>query len=390
MAEEQTTQERTESPTTKRREDARLEGMVAVSREVPAAALLAAFALFFWVLGRFSLERLEVLWKNSLAQMAQVELTPAIVLRVFVQDGMVLLPGIGILFLMIFLVGLGASMGQVGIVLTPLKLHPDRIDPLAGFARIFSRDGLAELLKAVFKMLIIGYVTYLTLQDEWTNLLAIGRLPLPGIVTYTFNLLGTLLVRTALALVILAVADYLYQRWSFEQRLKMTKQEMREELRQTEGDPQLRARIRHVQREMSRARMMQNVPKADVVVTNPTHFAVALMYDREVMHAPRVVAKGADFVAERIKAIALENKITLVENLIVARELYNNVEIGQEIPEQFFRAVAEILAFVYRLKGRTAEGGRTSPGVGIKPPPAGRGGPPAGGQPSGAAPPPQR
>jgi flagellar biosynthetic protein FlhB len=156
------------------------------------------------------------------------------------------------------------------------------------------------------------------------------------------------------------VLDYLYQRWSNEQRLKMTKQEMREELRQTEGDPQLRARIRSLQREMSRARMMQNVPKADVVVTNPTHYAVALMYDREVMHAPRVVAKGADFIAERIKAIAAEHKITMVENVTVARELYNNVDIGQEIPEQFFRAVAEILAFVYRLKGRSADSRRSA------------------------------
>jgi flagellar biosynthetic protein FlhB len=360
MAEEQTSQERTESPTTKRREDARLEGMVAVSKEVPAAALLATFALGFWLLGRFSLERMEVLWKNSLAQIGQVELSSGAVLRIMIQDALVVLPGVGLLFLLIVLVGLGASVGQVGIVLTPLKLHFERLDPLSGFARIFSRDGLAELLKSLFKMLVIGYVTYVTLQEEMTNLLAIGRLPLGALLNYTFGLLGTLLIRAALALVILAVFDYLYQRWSHEQRLKMTKQEMREELRQTEGDPQLRARIRHVQREMSRARMMQNVPKADVVVTNPTHYAVALMYDREVMQAPRVVAKGVDLVAERIKAIARENKVSLVENALVARELYNNVELGQEIPEQFFRAVAEILAFVYRLKGLTAEGRRAS------------------------------
>jgi flagellar biosynthetic protein FlhB len=176
----------------------------------------------------------------------------------------------------------------------------------------------------------------------------------PGILQFNFNLLGTLLVRVTIAMVILAVLDYLYQRWSFEQRIKMTKQEMREELKQTEGDPQLRSRVRQVQREMSRARMMENVPKADVVVTNPTHFAVALMYDREVMGSPRVVAKGADFIAERIKAVARENKVPLVENQTVARELYAQVEIGQEVPEQFFRAVAEILAFVYRLKGKTA------------------------------------
>ena len=358
MAEEQSSQERTESPTTKRREDARQDGMVAMSREVPQAALLGTFALFFWLMGKLSLTQLESLWRNSLQQMTQVELTPAIVFQVFINDGMILLPTLGVLFGMVFLVGLASTVGQVGFVLSPLRFHFDRLDPINGFSRIMSRDGLAELLKATFKMLVIGYVTWLTLDGEMVNLLAISRLPLPSIFTYTFGLLSTLLIRAALALVILAVLDFLYQRWSHEQRLKMTKQEMREELRQTEGDPQLRSRIRALQREMSRARMMQNVPKADVVVTNPTHYAVALQYDREVMHAPRVVAKGADYIAERIKAVAKEHNITMVENVMVARELYNNVEIGQEIPEQFFRAVAEILAFVYRLKGRSVDGGR--------------------------------
>jgi flagellar biosynthesis protein FlhB len=367
MAQDQSSQERTESPTTKRREDARLDGMVAMSREVPQAALLGTFALFFWMMGQFSLGRLEVLWKNSLAQMTQTELTPNIVLSVFLNDSMLMLPAVGVLFALVFAVGLASTMGQVGIVLTPLRFHFERLDPITGFGRILSMDGLAELVKAIFKMVVIGYVTYVTLQDEMANLLAIGRLPLPAIFSYTFGLLSTLLIRAAMALVILAVLDYLYQRWSHEQRLKMTKQEMREELRQTEGDPQLRSRIRTLQREMSRARMMQNVPKADVVVTNPTHYAIALQYDREVMHAPRVIAKGADFIAERIKAIATENKITMVENVTVARELYNNVEIGQEIPEQFFRAVAEILAFVYRLKGRSAESRR--PGAPPPPPP---------------------
>lgn len=362
MAEDQSSQERTETPTTKRREDARLDGMVAMSREVPQAALLGTFALFFWLLGQTSLSQMELLWKNSLQEMARTELTPAIVLRVFFNDAMLLTPTLGVLFLMVFLVGLASTVGQVGFVLTPLKFHFDRLDPINGFSRILSRDGLAELLKACFKMGVLGYVTWVTLESEMSNLLAIGRLPLPAIFNYTFNLLSTILIRAAMALVILAVMDFLYQRWSHEQRLKMTKQEMREELRQTEGDPQLRSRIRSLQREMSRARMMQNVPKADVVVTNPTHYAVALQYDREVMHAPRVVAKGADFIAERIKTIAKEHNITMVENVMVARELYNNVEIGQEIPENFFRAVAEILAFVYRLKGKSADGRRTPQG----------------------------
>jgi len=359
MAEGQSAQERTESPTTKRREDARLEGMVAMSREVPQAALLASFALGFWLMGRFGLERLQVLWQNSLAEATRLELTPSVVLRVFVNDALLLLPPLGLFLMLVFFVGVAATAGQVGLVIGPLRFQFERLDPRAGFSRILSRDGLVELMKALFKLGVIGYVAYLTLRNELANLLAIGRLPLPSLLSYTFTLLSTLLIRVALALVILAVLDYLYQRWSHEQRLKMTKQEMREELRQTEGDPQLRSRIRALQREMSRARMMQSVPKADVVVTNPTHYAVALMYDREVMHAPRVVAKGVDFVAERIKAVAKENNVTLVENAMVARELYTTVDIGQEIPEQFFRAVAEILAFVYRLKGRPAEGRRT-------------------------------
>jgi flagellar biosynthetic protein FlhB len=152
----------------------------------------------------------------------------------------------------------------------------------------------------------------------------------------------------------LALFDFLFQRWQLEQKLKMTRQELKEELKQTEGDPQMRARIRQMQREMSRARMMQNVPKADVIVTNPTHFAVALQYDRETMTAPRMLAKGVDFLAMRIREIGAENGVTMVENPFVARELFYNVDIGQQIPERFFRAVAEILAYVYRLKKRVA------------------------------------
>src|SRR5579863_4766287 len=150
MAQDQSSQERTESPTTKRREDARLDGMVAMSREVPQAALLGTFALFFWMMGKFSLGRLEVLWKNSLAQMTQTELTPNIVLSVFLNDSMLMLPAVGVLFAVVFAVGLASTMGQVGIVLTPLRFHFERLDPISGFGRILSMDGLAELVKAIF------------------------------------------------------------------------------------------------------------------------------------------------------------------------------------------------------------------------------------------------
>jgi flagellar biosynthetic protein FlhB len=354
MAEETGAQERTEAPTTKRREDARREGLVALSREVTAAATLATFALFFMLAGRFSLEHVARMWRSGFEHLIVTDLSAPGVFRIFLAYLLPLAPLLAGLFVVLLAVAVVATVFQVGFAFNPLTFKAERINPLNGIKRILSTNGLVELLKSLFKMGVIGYVTYATLRDEIVNVVAVSQLSVPGIVQFNFSLLGTLLIRVTIAMVILAVLDYLFQRWSFEQRIKMTKQEMREELKQTEGDPQLRARVRQVQREISRARMMQNVPKADVVVTNPTHYAVALIYDREVMSAPRVVAKGADFLAERIKAVAVENQVPLVENQTVARELYTQVEIGQEIPEPFFRAVAEILAFVYRLKGKTA------------------------------------
>lgn len=259
------------------------------------------------------------------------------------------------LFVLIFVIGLFSSVLQVGIQVTGLKFQGSRLNPLSGLKRIFSKNGLAELIKGLFKMGVIGFISYISISSVAGELLALSKVPLEGVFSFNFQLLTTIFGRVTLALVVLAVFDFLFQRWNFEQQLKMTKMEMKEEMKQTEGDPQLRSRVRQVQRDISRARMMQNVPKADVVVTNPTHFAVALEYDREAMFAPKVSAKGADFMAERIKAIARENNVPIMENPVVAREIFHNVDIGQEVPEKFFRAVAEILAFVYRLKGKTAE-----------------------------------
>jgi len=350
---EQGAQEKTEAPTVRRREEGRKEGMVAISREVPSAALLGAFALYFLVLGDTHVQDMQQVWVAMIGAMNGPDLTIGLAWRFFRGTVLLLTPAMLGLFGLAMVVAALASVLQVGFVLNPLKPRPERLDPIRGFQRIFSAQGAAELFKSLFKMTVIGWVTYISYAQEILPLLTLSRLPLRGIFEFNFALLGTLFGRVALALVVLAIFDYLFQRWQLEQRLKMTKQEMKEELRQTEGDPQLRARVRQVQREMSNARMMEKVPKADVVVTNPTHFAVALMYDREVMGAPQVVAKGADYLARRIREVAQENEVPLVENPLVARELYNNVEIGQEIPEEFFRAVAEILAYVYRLQGRT-------------------------------------
>ena len=348
-------QEKTEAPTQKKREDARKEGRVAMSKEISSAMLLGVFLLYIMLAGEPVLREIERMWVVSFQQLSLPDLTVSGVYRIFYTQLWLLSLVIMGLFILVFVIGLLSSVMQVGVHVNPLKFQGSRLNPLSGVKRIFSANGLAELLKGLFKMGVIGYITYITISGVITELMSLSRLPLGGIFKFNFDLLATLFGRVALALVVLAVFDYLFQRWNFEQQIKMTKLELKEEMKQTEGDPQLRSRIRGVQREISRVRMMQNIPKADVVVTNPTHFAVALEYDREVMSAPRVCAKGADFIAERIKAIAAENDIPIVENPVMAREIFNQVDIGQEVPEEFFKAVAEILAYIYRLKGKTAE-----------------------------------
>jgi len=355
MAEDTGGQERTEAPTVKRREDARKEGRVAVSREVSSAALLGLFALFFLVAGDLELQTLMSVWRTVFQDMMHTDLTPESTRSLFLMVTGALAPVMLVLFLLAVLVAVMCTVLQIGPLLTPLKMQAERLNPLNGVKRIFSSQGAAELGKSLFKITVIGMVTYLAYRKEILPILTLSKLPTEGIFLFNFALIGKLFAQVALALVILAIFDYMYQRWHNEQRLKMTKQELKDEMKQTEGDPQLRSRVRQVQREMSRARMMENVPKADVIVTNPTHFAIALQYDREVMDAPRLVAKGADYLAQRIREIAAENNVPIMENPLVAREIYHNVEVGQEIPEQFFRVVAEILAYVYRLRGATGQ-----------------------------------
>ena len=348
-------QERTEAPTQKKREDARKEGQVAISREVASAALLGTFLLYFILIGQSAIAQMQAYWVHMFQEIHVHQDLTISLLYAELRDGLwlivVMLAG---LFGVVWVVAIATTLLQVGVQLNMLKFQASRINPLNGLKRIFSANGLAELMKGLFKMGVIGYITWIAISGEIVDLMSLSKLPLSGIIAFNFGLLAELFGRVVVALVVLAVFDYLFQRWQYEQRLKMTKQELKEELKQTEGDPQLRSRVRQIQRELSRARMMQNVPKADVVVANPTHYAVALEYDREVMAAPRVTAKGADFIAERIKAIARENDVPVVENPPVAREIFERVELGEEVPEEFFRAVAEILAYVYRLQGRTA------------------------------------
>ena len=256
------------------------------------------------------------------------------------------------IFLTIVVAGLLGNYLQVGFLFSAESLKPsfEKINPLQGFKRIFSLKGAVELVKNLLKLAVVGAVVYFTLVSEIEGLLPLMDQSVWGILVYIGKIMFKIVLTTSWVLVVMAILDYMYQRWEYERGLRMSKQEVKDEFKQTEGDPTVRARIRRMQRERARRRMMAAVPRADVVITNPTHIAVALEYDGDRMLAPRVVAKGAGFIAENIKDIAKQHGVPVVENKPVAQVLYKMVEVEEAIPENLYRAVAEVLAYVYSLK----------------------------------------
>jgi flagellar biosynthetic protein FlhB len=229
-----------------------------------------------------------------------------------------------------------------------------KIDPIKGFGKIISKRSLAELGKAIFKIIIVGWAAFSTLKNDIYLLLPLMYQEKTHIISMLGDISFRVIIRCSCVIFFLAILDYIYQKWEFEQNLKMTKQEVKDEFKQTEGDPLVKSRIRSIQREMARRRMMEEVPKADVVITNPTHLSVALRYSHEEnMTAPRIVAKGANNVAFKIREVAKKHDIPLIENKSLAQNLYK-LDIGEEIPPQFYQAVAEILAYVYGLKKKKA------------------------------------
>lgn len=348
-------EDRTEAATPKRRQEARTRGQVARSVEVSSAAILLATFGVLGASGGFMFTELGGFMRALLGRMvSHRDLSPdglySLGMHVLIEVGKVAGPVVAASYL----VGLVTNLAQVGLVFTAEPLAPrlSRIDPAAGLARIFSGRALAELLKSCVKVIIIGYYGYLTLRQDYPLLVATGAMELGQTLVTMGNLALRLGLRIGIALAVLAALDYAYQRWEFLNSLKMTKQEVKEELRQTEGDPLLRARIRTRQRQIAMHRMMQEVPKADVVVTNPVHLAVALKYDPGMMRAPKVVAKGARLLAQRIRDLAITNNVPIVENKPLAQALYKAVDIGREIPAYLYKAVAEILAYVYYLNKR--------------------------------------
>jgi len=258
------------------------------------------------------------------------------------------------IFLPLVVVGLAANIAQIGFELhaEPMKISFAKLNPISGLKKLISIKALVELGKSLVKICFVGLIAFLVVRNEMTMFPSLMQQEVGEILNVIGNVAFKICFFVCLALIILAVLDYIYQRWQFERNMMMTKQEVRDERKQSEGDPKIKARIRSMQIKMARQRMMEAVPEADVVITNPTHLAVAIKFDGEKMLAPRVLAKGAGFIAEHIKEIAKQHDVPIVEDKPLAQAMYRMVEIGEYIPVELYRAVAEILAYVYRLKGR--------------------------------------
>jgi flagellar biosynthetic protein FlhB len=347
--------EKTQDPTPHRRQEAREHGEVARSQDLAAAAVLVVgLALLFGWWDVF-LDFLGGYAKQQLGGGAWLRTDPATAVGQFrsllTQAARPLVPFFGSLLL----AAVGANVLQIGLLFLPEKLMPDlnRLNPLSAFARIFSLSNIVKLGFGLLKIVLVASIAWYDLSGQVDQIVAAASLELPRLAAFLVTTLFWTTFKIASSLLLLALLDFGYQWWKHEQDLKMTTQEVREEMKNLQGDPQIAARRRQVQRQLVANRLKATVPKADVIVTNPTELAVALQYDPATMNAPIVLAKGAGVLAARIRKLALENGIPIIEKKPLAQALYRDVEVNHPIPGTLFSAVAEIMAYVYQLKGKT-------------------------------------
>lgn len=350
--------EKTEPATSKKLKDARKEGKVAKSKELNSAfdliVLFLCLKVFISYVGENLLGVFSYVYGNmaDFTMMNEAHMNSRVISSLFfpviLQWLLTVLPFFAFGFLVTFLV----SLIQVGWLVSTKPMQPklSKFNPISGFKRIFSKDTLFELVKSILKVGIIIAIAYTSIRKEANSLFILLDLSLNQAVGLVGSLIIDVGFKISIVYLIVGFADYAYQKWKFKDEMKMTKQEVKDEYKNTEGDPQIKGRQRSKMREVSQRRMMQDVPKADVVITNPTHYAVALKYDAQEKAAPYVVAKGEDYLAQRIKEAARENHIEIVENKPLARMLYSNVDVGAEIPPELYQAVAEILAVIFQKR----------------------------------------
>ena len=344
--------ERSEAATEQRREDFRKRGQVAQTKELGSVLTLLSVALMMWFLGRFLLMQVSELIATSLTSFVvtaarEGDYVPAVIFgakKAFFIGG----PIVAILMM----IPIAATTLQVGLLYNEEALQFDlnRINPLEGFKRLLSIKAIVEGMKSIAKIIVVSIVVYFVVRSQVLQIPSLINMDIGQLLKFTGELTVRLMFAVGVFMAILAASDYFFQRWDLEKQMRMTKQEVKEEHKSREGDPMIKARIRRIQREMANKRMMADVPKADVIITNPTHIACAIQYDPKNMIAPKLLAKGADLMAEKIREIARANNIPIVENKPLARTIFKTMKIGHAIPRELFTAVAQVLSYVYKLK----------------------------------------
>ena len=351
---EQDGQEKTEEATPRKRQKSREDGQVAKSIEIVSVVVLFAGVASLYFTSGFFYDNIQKIFYNSFefSNVKDISIKSFLFFfnAVVKHASLAMIP----LLISVFLAGLISNMAQVGFFISWKAIEPkgSKIDPIKGMGRLFSKKSIFDMLKSILKISIIFALTYFAVIYDEENLLRLYDNEVRSIVIFLLRVTFRIFVWVLVTMTILALIDYLYQKYDFEEKIKMTKQEVKDEMKQSEGDPHIKSKIRQLQADAARNRMMSEVPEADVVVTNPTHIAVALKYDQLTMSAPSVVAKGAGRVAERIKEIAAKEDVPVVEQPELARNLFKTVDVGDSVPPDLFQTVAELLAYVYRMKGK--------------------------------------
>ena len=352
--------EKTEEPTGRKLSKAQEKGQSPKSQEVSSAVVLLVAGLALLFLAPLGWDRMVGLFRHLVWRMPEFDPATADfwpwVLTACREALIIIIP----MAFIIMVAGLAVNAWQVGMVVNPdaIAFKFEKLNFITGMGRFFKLRSLIDTIKNCFKLGLVFYITYLVIRDELEVFVTLSEMEPVDIGLVIIRSSAILFFKLVLVLLVLGFLDFAYQKWQFMRDMRMTKQEVKDEYKQMEGDPKIKAKIRQIQREQSKKRMLADVPKSDVVITNPTHLALALVYDSALAQAPLVLAKGQDLMAERIKEIAREAKVPIVENKPLAQALYPAVEVGQVIPLEFYKAVAEVLGYVYKLKGRTPGGRR--------------------------------
>jgi flagellar biosynthetic protein FlhB len=351
---EQGFQERTEKATDHRRKKAREEGQVAKSQELNAAAILCLGFVTLYMAGPFLAHQAMQLMRYTMVNAPFIAAQDPTFATVFNENLVKFLILLTPIFAVLTIVAVGVNVAQVGFQISSksMELKFDRLDLVQGVKRMISMRSLVQLVRDTIKLLVVGFVAYKVIASEFHSFFLLPDMSVPEFAGVLGKLTLMLALKTGGAILIIAILDYVYQRYEFEKSIRMSKQDIKDEYKDTEGSPQIKSRVRQLQRETARRRMMAAVPEADVVVTNPTHLAVAIKYDPDQMNAPFVLAKGERLIAQKIKEIAREHGIPVIEDKPLARALFKMCDIGQMIPGNLYRAVAELLAYVYKTNGK--------------------------------------